>query len=566
SLAERALPLLVNELAARRGELVLVLDDYHLVEEPACHHTVALFLDALPDNVHVVLAARHDPPLRLALARARGQLGELRADDLRLDAREAAELVRRAAGVDLSTDEARALEERTEGWAAGVYLVALALRDAASAADFVRQFDGSNRNVADYLVEDVLAPLPARLRAFLVHTSVLERLSPPLCDALLGRDDSGAVLDELAGEIAFLVPLDGRGRSFRHQRLFGELLRSELARSEPPELVADLHRRAVVACESAGLPDEAARHARAAAGGREAAAVADRHALELARTGRSRTLRRLLAALEPGTAPALAVALSRVLSPNGGVAQRLADADALARFPANLVVATAAAARAFALLLAGHADEAREVAAGVAIDAAEEAPAAVAQAAAVRSLACGRLGRHAEASAWARSAAGVAARFGVRSPLASTAAGAALAWCGDAAAAEPFLEAALAEPEEDEAVRALTMLVLAAARAGRDPDGTRALLVQTHPGPDARLLHTLAGEAEHALAAAARAEPPPTELSDAEGRVLRLLPARLTQREIARELYLSPNTVKTHTRAIYRKLGASTRTEAVRTA
>jgi LuxR family maltose regulon positive regulatory protein len=537
ALVERALPLLVNELAERPGELVLVLDDYHAVSSEACQETVALFLEGLPDNVHLVISARHDPPLRVALARSRGELAELRIDDLRLDEHEVAELVRRAAGFGLAADDARALEERTEGWAAGVYLVALALRDAARPAELVRQFAGSNGHVADYLGEEVLAALPEHLRTFLLRTSLLDRLSAPLCDALLGRDDSHAVLAELERSAAFLVPLDGGGRWFRHQRLFGELLRSELERSEPAELVVDLHRRAERACEAAGLADEAVRHARAAGGRRRAAAVASRHVLERVRTGRTGDLRRLLAAVEPGETLSVpgGAALVRVALPDGDVRSRLADAEELLRLGGTdpVVAATAGAARAFALLLADRAEEARDAAAQVDVATAPAAPAAAVRAAAVRSLALGRLRRHAEAAAWARTATALAERHGVPEGLVPVAEAAALSRSGDVARAEALLESA---HDEDEAVGALACLVLTAIRA------------------------------DDVAADASRDEPASTDLSEAEGRVLRLLPARLTQREIARELYLSPNTVKTHTRAIYRKLGASSRTDAVRTA
>jgi LuxR family maltose regulon positive regulatory protein len=560
ALVERALPLLVNELAERPGELVLVLDDYHAVSNPLCHDTVALFLEGLPDNVHLLLSTRRDPPLRLALARSRGELGELGLDDLRLDAREIGELVHRAAGLRLAADDARALEERTEGWAAGVYLVALALRDAESPAELVNQFGGSNGHVADYLGEEVLAALPERLRTFLLRTSVLDRLSAPLCDALLDRDDSHVVLEELAQSIAFLVPVDGGARWFRHQRLFGELLRSELAGSEPAELVLDLHRRAALACEAAGLADEAVRHARIAGGRRGAVAVASRLVLELVRTGRTGELRRLLAALDPGEELSLpgGAALVRVALPERDVRSRLEDAEALERLDGAALTATAVAARALALLLADRADEACDVAAQLDVTAAAAAPAATAQVAAVRSLACGRLGRHAEAVAWARTAAALAERHEISGGLAPIAHAASLARTDDAGGAEAFLER---PPDDDEAVGALASVVLAAIHA----DGERARATAS-AWPDAPLLRALAEEAEQAAAGAARAEPPPTDLSEAEGRVLRLLPARLTQREIARELYLSPNTIKTHTRAIYRKLGASSRTEAVRTA
>jgi LuxR family maltose regulon positive regulatory protein len=279
------------------------------------------------------------------------------------------------------------------------------------------------------------------------------------------------------------------------------------------------------------------RHARAAGGRRRAAAVASRHVLERVRTGRTGDLRRLLAAVEPGETLSVpgGAALVRVALPDGDVRSRLADAEELLRLGGTdpVVAATAGAARAFALLLADRAEEARDAAAQVDVATAPAAPAAAVRAAAVRSLALGRLRRHAEAAAWARTATALAERHGVPEGLVPVAEAAALSRSGDVARAEALLESA---HDEDEAVGALACLVLTAIRA------------------------------DDVAADASRDEPASTDLSEAEGRVLRLLPARLTQREIARELYLSPNTVKTHTRAIYRKLGASSRTDAVRTA
>ena len=180
---------LINELADRPGsdEVLLVLDDYHLIGSQPVHASLGFLLEHRPPGLHPVLASRADPPLALARLRARGQLAELRAAELRFTAGEAAALLREAAGAELPDAAVAALAERTEGWAAGLQLAALSLRGQPDVGGFVSAFTGSNRYVLDFLAEEVLERQPGQVRAFLMETSVLERLSGPLCDAVTGR-------------------------------------------------------------------------------------------------------------------------------------------------------------------------------------------------------------------------------------------------------------------------------------------------------------------------------------------------------------------------------------------
>ena len=585
---DRAIPLLMNAIAESPDQVVLVLDDYHTLSGTGCHDTVALFLEHLPETIRVVIASRFDPPLFLARLRARGELGELRLGDLRFARGEIDELLRRVAGVALEDTDLSLLEGRTEGWPAGVYLAGLSLREAEDSSAFVRAFAGSNRHVVDYLGEEVLAALRDELRTFLIRTSILDRLSGPLCDAVLERDDSSELLDELAQSLLFLAPLDGRRTWFRCHRLFAELLRFELARTEP-ELTAELHRRASEACEELGLLVEAVRHADAAGDSRRAREIVARHRLDLIRLGRHDDVRAMLAAAgesRPGFGtgvPRLEAALVRVVSPSDDVGARLAAARELAQFvetvpdwpTAPLMRRMAVAALGYGLFMSGRPAEARDTLAEIDTAAAVVAPAATMLGAAVRSLACARIALHGEAASFARSAAEIAERFGLRgtadAAFVFVALAGALLRSGRPATAVDLLRQARAVSERDALTHAYATLSLAAARAEHDESATRALVSAAREtierAPDPGMLAAFADEVEARLQPRARKPGAmPEELGDAELRVLRLLTTRMTQREIARELYLSLNTVKTHARTIYRKLAVSSRADAIRVA
>jgi ATP/maltotriose-dependent transcriptional regulator MalT len=245
------LPSLLNDLNECDSPLVLVLDDYYLVTAAACHQTLSVFLDYLPVGVHLMLATRVDPPLPLARMRARGELTELRVADLQFTSEEASALLNAAMGLRLAADEVERLTERTEGWAAGLYLAGLSLRGRHDPAGFIAAFHGDNRHVADYLAADVLARQPEEITRFLLRTSVLRRLSGPLCDAVLEAEGSTGILGELERSNLFLVPLDDHREWYRYHQLFGELLRLELGNREAA-VIPGLHRRATAWHRSAG--------------------------------------------------------------------------------------------------------------------------------------------------------------------------------------------------------------------------------------------------------------------------------------------------------------------------
>ena len=219
---------LVNALAAQPDQVALVLDDYHLIQAAAVHHSLTLLLERQPVQLRLVLAGRADPPLPLARLRARGQLVELRADQLRFTPQETAALLGEAVGLDLPADSVAALAARTEGWVAGLQLAALSLQGRSDPAEFVATFGGSHRYVLDYLTEEVLARQPDQLVRFLSETSVLARLCGPLCQAVTGRADSQQLLEQAERANLFLLPLDEVRGWWRYHQLFADLLRARL--------------------------------------------------------------------------------------------------------------------------------------------------------------------------------------------------------------------------------------------------------------------------------------------------------------------------------------------------
>jgi len=291
---------LVNELAADPGpdEVLLVLDDYHLVDSGPVHESVAFLLENLPPGLRLAMSSRADPPLPLARLRARGQLAELRAADLRFTGQEAADLLGEAAGPGLPAAAVAALVARTEGWAAGLQLAALSLRGQADASGFVAAFGGSHRFVLDYLADEVLDGQPGPVRAFLLETSVLERLSGPLCDAVTGRPGGQVMLAGIERAGLFVVPLDEVRGWWRYHHLFADLLRARLQAEQPGRMPA-LHRAAAAWCEEHDLADDAVRHALAAGDDTWAARLVERHVETLLGRSEGVTLRRWLSALPP---------------------------------------------------------------------------------------------------------------------------------------------------------------------------------------------------------------------------------------------------------------------------
>jgi LuxR family maltose regulon positive regulatory protein len=276
---------LINELAAGSDadQALLVLDDYHLIDSEAVHTSLGFLLEHRPPGLHLVLASRSDPPLALARLRGRGQLTELRAADLRFTADEAAALLRQGAAVsDVALPETAlaALAARTEGWAAGLQLAALSLRGQPDAAGFTAAFTGSHRFVLDFLAEEVLEHQSEQVRTFLLETSVLERLSGPLCDAVTGRPGSQALLEEAERAGLFVAPLDEVRGWWRYHHLFADLLRARL-QAEHPDRAAQLHQNAAAWYDDHEMADDTIRHAVAAGEMAWAARLIEQHFDEL---------------------------------------------------------------------------------------------------------------------------------------------------------------------------------------------------------------------------------------------------------------------------------------------
>ena len=259
---ETILTSLINAVASFPRDFCLVLDDYHVINNPHIHHALAFLINHLPSQMHVIIATRADPPLPLAGWRARDQLVEIRAADLRFAADETAQFLNDGMGLGLSRAEVTALEGRTDGWIAGLQLAGIALRgrDAAHIPGVITAAMDSNRYVVDYFVEEVLQAQDANVQGFLRHTSFLERLSAPLCDAVTGRSDSQAMLDYLEHSGLFILPLDAERHWYHYHTLFADVLRKVLEQTEP-HLLPELHRRASLWFAGAQLIPEAITHA-----------------------------------------------------------------------------------------------------------------------------------------------------------------------------------------------------------------------------------------------------------------------------------------------------------------
>ena len=260
---EEVLTYLLNEMAELTEDLVLVIDDYHVIESTEIDGALGFLIDYLPERMHLVIATREDPQFPLARLRARGQLGELRARDLRFTPDEAATFLNWAMELGLSGEDVAALEARTDGWIAGLQMAALSIRGREDAAEFVMTLTGSNRYIADYLVEEVLRRQPDSIRRFLLSTSILERLSTELCAAVTELEESAVPLETLQRNNLFVVALDDRGKWFRYHHLFRDALRAQLLRECPEQLTA-LHLRASRWYAAQGQLKEAVEHATAA--------------------------------------------------------------------------------------------------------------------------------------------------------------------------------------------------------------------------------------------------------------------------------------------------------------
>jgi LuxR family maltose regulon positive regulatory protein len=618
------LPSLLDDLDGVASPLVLVLDDYHLVADATCHRTLGLLLQELPAGVHLVLSSRADPPLPLARMRARGELAELRAADLQFSAEEAAELLNGSMGLALAGGDVERLADRTEGWAAGLVLAGLSLQGRQDPSGFIDSFHGDNRHVADYLTAEVLDGQPEEIGMFLLRTSVLRRLSGPLCDAVLEARGSARLLEELERSNLFLVPLDDHREWYRYHRLFGELLRLELGRRDP-ELVPALHRRAAAWHREAGHVDDAVHHFTAAEDFPEASALIAANWLTYWRRGRRATVARWILEL-PDEAVMADPPVAFVAAWMGAFAGAsleeterwlaatdvafwegaLPDGISSLAFGAALVRAAAvfddvgravqAAGRALelagaepspfswmaqsalgqALYLSGRAAEARprlEELVRRVTPAAQ--PYAVIAALAVLSLIADDEADQGTAETLARRAVTTteAQRLSAE-PLcgiAYLATARVLTRSGQLAEAEEQAERALELLESDAMAvhRGHALLLLAAVRLGRGDRARARALVERAGELTGRLADP--GVLAERLERAGRALTAPSSrqirvaapLSERELTVLRLLPTPLSTREIGDELSVSVHTVRSQVRAIYRKLDVGSRSDAV---
>jgi LuxR family transcriptional regulator, maltose regulon positive regulatory protein len=292
------LPALSTELTTLPKPTVLVLDDYHLVTNPEIDEALAFFVSHLPQGLELAVASRTEPPLPLARLRGRGELVEIDAGDLGFSTQDAEHLLNDLLGLGLQRGAVARLQERTEGWAAGLYLASLSLRGRGDTEEFIEAFAGDDRQVVDYLSAEVMAGLPGELRSFLLRTSILDRFSAALCDAVAEREDSRQVLRELERSNFFLIPLDTKREWYRYHHLFAELLRQEL-RLVAPQEISGLHRRAYTWHRELGPPSDAIHHATAAGDATEASDLILEHWIETRNLARWETLLTWLAGLPP---------------------------------------------------------------------------------------------------------------------------------------------------------------------------------------------------------------------------------------------------------------------------
>ncbi len=286
---EVSLTALINDIAVVAAPFALVLDDYHVIDSPAVHQQLAFLLDHQPPQLRVIVLTREDPPLPLSRLRARDQVVEIRQADLQFTLDETTAFLRQAARLELDRSGVAAVQQRTEGWIAGLQLLALSLRGRTDAQRLIQSFTGSDRYILDYLVDEVFQRQRPDIQDFLLKTSILDRLSAPLCDAVTVRDDSHSLLSSLEHANLFIVPLDPAREWYRYHRLFGDLLQHRL-RFETPSLEPQLHRRASRWYAEHGFPADAIHHALAAADWERAAELISNAFDDLLRRGETATL------------------------------------------------------------------------------------------------------------------------------------------------------------------------------------------------------------------------------------------------------------------------------------
>jgi ATP/maltotriose-dependent transcriptional regulator MalT len=618
-------PRLLNELASLESDVVLVLDDYHSITSAACHRSVELFLTREPANVHIIVASRVDPPFPLGTLRARGELLELREPDLAFTPQESTRFLNDALGLGLSTRASATLHEHAEGWPAGLYLAYLSLRDEADRERAVAGFGGSTRQVSDYLTEVALDALAPAVRDFLVETSILERMSGPLCDATTGRRGSAELLVELEHANLFLTALDDHREWYRYHHLFAELLRAELQRRAPGRR-RELHRNAFAWLAGAGHVGEAIHHAVEAGEIETATRLVAENYLSTIEWGGYATVagwldafpRRVvvgdarLSVVEAWVASFqrrrddAQLALRNAIDagyegplPDGASSIEATAALLRAGFPwGDVGEMLTAARRAFeleghresmwrvtvhvqlgwALALAGCSGEARPLLErGAVLAPRTEQWLNAVGADCLLAYVDLEAGDVRSAERWALRALDVLESQGLADTAtggwASATLGAVLARAGDRDEGERLLRLGIdrmrATSEPLLVIQVLLALTAALGTRGAANEGRRALgeakdLIDACADPG--ILADRWEEVSRSLAASTRPIVDGTELTKRELEILRTLPTRLSQREIGRRLFVSYNTVHSHIRSIYRKLGVSSRVDAVRRA
>jgi LuxR family maltose regulon positive regulatory protein len=612
---DSVLPEVLNELTRLTSRLTLVLDDYHTVTDTDVNESVAFLVEHLPPTLGLVVATRSDPPFRLGLLRARGELDEVRAEELRFSIEETVELLNEMLELGLLPDDVARLQERTEGWVAGLYLAALSLRGRTDPTEFIAAFAGDNRHIVDYLGLEVLEGQSEEIRSFLLHTSILDRLSGPLCDAVTERGGSEQTLEQIERSNLFLVPLDPSGSWRRYHNLFGELLRHELARAEPG-LVPELHRRASAWYREAGFTHEAVLHAVEAGDVDEARELIALHWTPFFNLGRIATVTGWLDALPAGAVAAdarLCIARAWLTMDRGRLleVERWIEAAEVALAPLPDLTEREELAYGVAVLRAVHRFKSGDVAAAhaAAMEALEHEPDETfsrtvahcvlgltdywaahddeAQGALEVAVRLARSDGNDLAAAYAlgylalvqieRGNPDGAERVALQATtlsdepgfaehfvlmIAHLALGRGYEMRGDLrearAALERSLELARRGAGRIELAAACLALAAVARQAGADVlvrEARGLVELCADPGIVAASLGAAGGWRQPAGTA--------EELTERELEVLRLLPSRLSMREIASALFVTQNTVKTHTKSIYRKLDASNRAEAI---
>jgi len=614
-------PAVLSELESVGDEIVLVLDDYQVIESRACHDSVAFFLERSPRNVTLALSTRADPPIAIGRLRATGELLELRAVDLCFTRDEEAEFLNETLELGLCADSVAVLHERTEGWPVGVHLASLSLRKVSDRAAMIARFGGSSRHVVDYLAEVVLDTLAPEPRQFLLETSVLGSMCGPLCNVVTGREDSAELLLEIERANLFLVPLDDRRDWYRYHQLFAEVLQNQLLRRDPDH-ARELHRRASEWLAGEGYTFEAVRHAIAAEEVDAAARLVAERWVSVLVLGRAETILRWLdafpaeiverdAQLSLVKAWALSMlnrrdeALEALVDVEAaGVSGDLPDGSSVeavtalvrAWFPCgDARKMLAAATRAYELegerrsvwqpvvLLAlgwaryfgGEPDEASSplLEAALLASRAKQWPLACV-AKAVLARVCLAVDDVAAAEIAAREAVEIIEAHGLAdqpgSGFAYTALGAVLARDGELDEAARLLGRGLGRlrARGEELYVADALLALAPVRRALGArEEARALLAEARTlienCSDPGTLRGRLEEVTRTIVPAHRRIDGDSELTERELEVLRYLADGLPKREIGEALFLSFNTIHSHTKSIYQKLRVSSRQAAV---